>query len=293
MGSLVSWRWDTRRRRELALALVLSIAALFLNPVGLKQILYPVNTLLHQPTVTGYIQEWQPLQLNTLRGFAWLATLGGISLLVITRRAELFWHELLLLALGAWLAASHERMLFVFGILAAPILTRLLSTAWEGYDRKHDLPWANAGLIAASLLFAFWVFPSHQNLQAQVQLQSPVKAVEFIQDHHLSGPMLNEFVYGGYLIWAAPEHPVFVDGRADIFDWTGVLVDYGNWATLQSDPRALLDKYSINFCLLGSESPMTHVLPLSHEWKLVYADDTSVVFVRTTATNAFIREING
>ena len=32
--------------------------------------------------------------------------------------------------------------------------------------------------------------------------------------------MLNEYVYGGYLIWAAPENPVFVDGRADIFEWT-------------------------------------------------------------------------
>src|ERR1700692_1031793 len=38
IGSLVSPRWDPHRRRTLALALILSTAALLLNPVGVKQI---------------------------------------------------------------------------------------------------------------------------------------------------------------------------------------------------------------------------------------------------------------
>jgi hypothetical protein len=107
--------------------------------------------------------------------------------------------------------------------------------------------------------------------------------VDFIKSHHLYGPMLNEYVYGGYLIWAAPEYPVFVDGRADIYEWAGVLGDYGSWATLQSDPNSLLDKYRVNFCLLTSESPMAHVMPLLHKWKNVYSDGNSVIFVRTAA----------
>ena len=49
------------------------------------------------------------------------------------------------------------------------------------------------------------------------QLREPpvalIKMVEYINTHHLAGHMMNEWVYGGYLIWAAPEHPVFVDGR--------------------------------------------------------------------------------
>ena len=27
------------------------------------------------------------------------------------------------------------------------------------------------------------------------------------------------------LMWAAPEYPVFIDGRTDVFEWTGVLRD--------------------------------------------------------------------
>lgn len=283
IGSLVSSRWEPHRRRMLALALVLSAAALFLNPIGVKQILYPLNTLLHQPIGLSLVQEWRPLQFNGARGVAWFVTLGCVFLLVIMRRSELFCHEMLLLALGAWLACSHERMLFVFGILAAPILSRLLSTEWEGYSPKEDLPWANAVLIGAALIFAFWMFPTRQNLAGQVLQRSPVKAVDFIKSHHLSGRMFNEYGYGGYLIWAAPEHPVFIDGRADVFEWSGVFEEYGQWMSLQSDPHMLLDKYGINFCLLDRQSSMANVLPLLHDWKLAYSDSNSAIFTRVAA----------
>jgi hypothetical protein len=49
--------------------------------------------------------------------------------------------------------------------------------------------------------------------------------------------MLNDYAFGGYLIWAAPEHPVFVDAHADVFEWTAVLGDFGSRATPQSEPQ--------------------------------------------------------
>jgi hypothetical protein len=97
--------------------------------------------------------------------------------------------------------------------------------------------------------------------------------------------MLNTFGDGGYLIWALPEHPVFVDGRADVFEWTGVLSEFGRWATLQSDPNTLLDKYHVQFCLLERDSPMAYVLPLLRNWKEVYSDSSSVIFVRSAAAS--------
>ena len=283
-GLLAASRWDNNRRVALTLALMLSIAALFLNPVGLKQIIYPLDTILHQPIGLGSVDEWQPLRLSDPRGLALLATVGCIFLTLIIRQSELLWHELLILALGVWLAVSHQRMLFVFGILVGPILSRLLSASWEGYDPKRDRPMPNMMLITASLLIAFWMLPDAQNLIGQVQEQRPAKAVTFIKAH-LSGRMLNDYAYGGYLIWAVPTQPVFVDGRADVFEATGVLNEFGKWATLESDPEALLNKYQIDFCLLTRQSPMVHVLPLLHNWKLVYSDELSVIFQRTAPLN--------
>jgi hypothetical protein len=131
-GSLVSPRWSSGVRKTFRLSLVLSVLALFCNPIGITQILYPVNTLLHQPLGLSQVEEWQPLQLTDERGFALLGVLACIALVVIVRHSELLWHELLLLSAGTWLAVSHRRLVFVFGILAAPVLSRVLSDFWDG-----------------------------------------------------------------------------------------------------------------------------------------------------------------
>ena len=286
MGSLISERWEPRNRKTFIWVLILSAAALFLNPVGVRQVLYPIDTLLHQPLGLSAVQEWQPLQLSSQRGVLFLALLGSSFLLVIVRNSELYFDEFLMLALGIWLAGSHDRMLFVFGILAAPIFSRMLSTSWEGYNPETDRIGLNAVLIGTALLIAFLVFPGAKNLATQAEKNSPVKAVDFIKTHHLSGPMLNDYTDGGYLIWAMPEHPVFVDGRGDVYEWTGVLQEFGNWATLQVNPNTLLDKYGIQFCLVESGSSIANVLPLMQNWKSVYSDDNSVIFVRIPGPNS-------
>ncbi len=279
-GLLVSPSWDPRVRRTLAYAFLLSIAALFLNPIGPGQVFYPIDTLLHQPLGLSAVDEWKPLSFGDPRAFALVAVIAVSLLMVIVRCQELLWEEVLILAMGTWLAASHERMVFAFGILAAPILSRLLKEEWDNYDVYRDHPVPNAVLIIASFIAIYFAFPGKPFLNSLVAKQSPVKAVEFLKSKHISGPMLNEYVYGGYLIWAAPEYPVFIDGRADVFEATGVFREFGNWATLQEPPNKLLDKYKINFCLLARTSPMVQVLPLAG-WTMVYSDDNSAVFQRS------------
>jgi hypothetical protein len=214
-----------------------------------------------------------------------LGLLCAILLIVLVRRSELYWHELLLMAMAAWLASSHRRLLFPFGILVAPILSRVLADSWEQYKAEEDRPLPNAVLIAACVGVAYLAFPSRQNLIQQVEEHSPVRAVEYIQSHRLSGNMLNEWVDGGYLIWAAPEHPVFIDGRGDVFEWAGVMAEFGKWALLQSPPQDLLNKYQISFCLLSRDAPTANVLPLLPEWKVAYSDDSYIIFVRVPGTN--------
>jgi hypothetical protein len=285
-GLLLSVRWSPRAQRALAISLALSVGALFINPIGWRTVAYPLNTMLHQPIGLANAEEWMPLQMNSARGAGLLVVLACILLLIMIRRSELFLDELILLAMGTWLAVGHRRMVFVFGILAAPVLSRLLSNMWDGYDRERDHPVPNAILIALAAAFMIMAFPNARNLTSQVEAGSPVKAVEFMKAHRLAGNMLNDYTYGGYLIWAAPEHPVFIDGRADVYEWTGVMQDFGRWAMVQTDPNILLDKYRIQFCLLSADSPMTHVLPVLPNWKRIYADANSVIFVRAVPTTA-------
>ncbi|MDR3411418.1 MAG: hypothetical protein P4L87_10840, partial [Formivibrio sp.] len=252
---------------------------------GIKQILYPFDTLMNMHILMANVEEWAPLRMTEARGIGLMAVLLCCFLLVIVRRSELFLDELLLLGLGIWLAVGHLRMLIVFGILAAPVLSRLLADSWESYDFAKDRILPNAVFIGLAVVALVLAFPSRQNLKSQVEAESPVKAVEYLKANHLSGPMLNSYGFGGYLIWEAPEYPVMMDGRTDVYEWSGFLGEYGRWATLQTDPNLLLDKFKVNFCLLSAESQMIHVLPLLPNWKLVYSDNNARVFVRTTSAH--------
>jgi hypothetical protein len=279
-GLLVAPPWEKKQRKMLTLAFALALAAVFVNPVGPNLVLYPLNVMLHQPKGLTYVSEWQPLELNEVRAAALFAIVAFIFLWTMVRKVELRLEELLLLGLGFGSAVLHRRMLFVFGLLAAPVLCRLIADTWDKYQPDRDRRVPNACMMLLSLVTMFLAFPTADQLTAQVKKQSPVKAVEFIRRTGLSGRMLNEYVYGGYLIWALPEQKVFIDGRADVYEWTGVMGDLADWATLQADPNVLLDKYRVDFCLMSRESPMSRVLPLLPGWKMIYSDELSAIFAR-------------
>lgn len=279
-GLLVSQRWHRSTRKALSAAAGFSIAALFLNPIGSKLIWYPIDVMFNQPINVGMINEWQQPEFNTMRGFGLLALVALILIVPLLRREKLYFHELLLTALPFYLAIRHERMVFVFGIVAAPVLCRLLATAWEGYAPNRDSAVVSGTMIALATIPIVLGIPTSRDLAAQVQKQNPIKAVEFIQRSGFSGRMLNEYVYGGYLIWAAPDRKVFIDGRADVYEPAGVLAEYVRFTGLKVDPKSFLDKHRIDFCLLAREEPIARVLPLIPGWRKVYSDEQAEIFAR-------------
>jgi len=279
-GLLVSTRWEKRKRITLAASCAVSLAALLVNPIGPKLIWYPIDVMFKQGSEFGIIAEWQPTPFDDVRAWALLGVAGLVLFLPLFRRVELRLEELLLIALGFGLAVQHERMLFLFGIFAAPVFCRLLADAWDRYEPGHEHVLPNAFLIALATVAVTLGFPSSRNLAKQVNKANPVKAVEFIEHSGLSGRMLNGYVYGGYLLWAAPGRKVFIDGRADVYDPAGVLADYTRFTSLNGDPKSILDKYRIDFLLLAQDEPITRVLLLIPGWKKIYSDEQSVVFTR-------------
>lgn len=279
-GTLVSERWDRSLRSLLVVVLLLCGLALLANPIGIDLATYPLNVYFQQNDNLANIDEWRPLNFQEPRGMAVFALTAALFLIVLVRRRQIRLDEILLFALGSYLAVRHTRMIFVFGILIAPLLCRLLADLWRGYEPEHDFPRLNAALAVGAMALMITGFPSNREIQSQIEKQSPVEAVKFIESQSLAGPMLNEYMWGGYLIWALPEQKVFIDGRTDIFDWTGVLAEYLRWYTLRDEPQALLDQYNIRFCLLNKSAPMARVLPLLPGWKQIYSDDLAIIFQR-------------
>ncbi|HEY6342139.1 MAG TPA: hypothetical protein VIY49_11655 [Bryobacteraceae bacterium] len=279
-GLVAARPWPRKTAKTLALAGALAIPALFCNPVGPKLIWYPIDVMFHQPLNLRSITEWQPPDLGSMRGVLLLIITGAIVLAALIRSAKVHIHELLLLAVFFYFAARHERMEFPFGILAAPILCRLLADAWDRYHPESDRIVPNAVLMLIAAAAVALAFPGSRALAGQVNKANPVKAVEFLQQSGLSGRMLNDYGYGGYLIWAAPERPVFIDGRADVYEPAGVLADYMRFVLLDADPEALLSKYRIDYCLFAQEERIARVLPLIPGWKKIYSDEKAVIFAK-------------
>src|SRR5206468_13084753 len=144
------------------------------------------------PVNIGVVEEWQQTNIGDPRGIALLAVGGLVLLVPVMRKVDLFASELVLVALGFMFAIRHERMLFVFGIMAAPVLCRLLATTWDRYDRRRDSVLTSGlalGLIIAVIALAF---PGAQNIREQVKKANPVEALQFLRKSNLTGRVLNE-----------------------------------------------------------------------------------------------------
>ncbi len=277
-GFVVARQWSKAQLTRLVLALVASGVALLLNPLGYKLVLYPFDFLFRQQSNVQYISEWQSLDFSSGNGkFAMLVILGLIAVSVFSRK-EWRLDEVLLTTFALSAALLHERFLFFAGLVLPSVLGQRLAL-FPPYDREIDKPFLNGGIMLAVLIVMIMLFPSNTALQRDVDQEYPAAALQFIQQQQLPGNMFNQYLWGGFIEWYAPQLKTFVDGRADIFVYNGVLDDHRKVTSLES-PLEILDKYHIRYALLQRERPLTYLLSHSPGWRPVYEDNVAVIFQR-------------
>jgi hypothetical protein len=228
------------------------------------------------------VEEWQSVDFSAGNGkLALLVILSLLAAAVFSRRR---WRldEVLLTAFALWAALSHVRFLFFAGLILAPILAPRLQL-FPPYEPEIDKPWLNAGIIAAIVGSLVFFFPSAAQLQRKVDEEYPRAALEFMQRQHLNGRIFNQYGWGGYMEWNAPELKPFIDGNANVFVYNGTFEDYAK-ATLIQTPFEVLDKYRIDYALLGSKQPLGYLLQHSPAWRPIYTDKVAVLLERTPAS---------
>lgn len=145
-----------------------------------------------------------------------------------------------------------------------------------------------AGLIACLLIWETAAFNTYRawfghGLNAYV----PADTVEFIRRNRVPGPLFNDYVTGGYLIWALyPDRKVFIDPRYGPYVKTGVwkayvrLMKSGSPAVLADVQRV----YPFQSAIIDTaHCPLlADILLASPDWKLVYFDFTAALFVKAS-----------
>jgi len=185
------------------------------------------------------------------------------------------------------MSCLHARFLLLFVPLCAPMLAVILARWIPRYERTIDHFVLNTVLMCMVVAGIVWFFPSQGQLEELVTGQFPVKAVDYLQQHPVSGRMYNNYGYGGYLIWALDgQHKVFIDGRGDVYERTGVFSDYLAISRLAPNAVLLLRAYDIRSCLIERDEPLGTLLAASPDWEEVYHDKLSAMFVRAGRTAA-------
>ena len=190
--------------------------------------------------------------------------------------------ELLLFLFGTALACLHVRFLLVFVPFAAPLVARILARWMSAYEPAKDKFILNAALILLVLSVVVGFFPTESQLQRKVAKTFPVSAVNYLAANFTPEPIFNNYAFGGYLIWTrGPQHKLFIDGRGDVYERGGVFADYLHISRLKPGALAVLKGYGVQTCLLQRDEPLSTVLATSPDWRRVYADGVSAIFVRT------------
>jgi hypothetical protein len=281
VGGLRAEAWNPEKRRHLLLVTILSLATLPLNPYGVRLPGYLLHMALDEPLNLAYIQEWRAPDFNEFYGKVFLVLLLVFLLAVLALRPRYRWEEFALLLCAAWLACLHMRFLILFAIVFAPFLAGLLVRWVQLHHAGHErylLNGALMGMIAAGVVV---FLPSRSTLDGVVRRGFPVGAVEYLRANPVNAPMFNDDSWGAFLTRSlGRQHQVFIDGRIDAYEPAGVLADYLQIVHLNNDPERLLRKYGVESCLLDPAEPFATFLANSPEWRKVYADKVSVLFVR-------------
>jgi hypothetical protein len=266
--------------RRIVLTGAIAIAVSGINPNGFAVI----GTVLsyRQSALQSTLTEWSRADLwGQPYAFDVLLYASAACLIVSWRKVRVSdW--LLFAAFGAAALMAFRNELLI-GLLA-PILIATY------FPWKRRLPLA-ASYAAAALLAVATGAGCARGAFFQLRAAEwryPAGAAQFLRDRSITAPLFNTYEYGGYLIWKGQR--VFIDGRA--LSET-VFQDYRMiMGTPPGDARRdqALARYGIGAMVVNSFEYNSGVLyplvlalaqPAEADWKLVYQDPQSLVFVRS------------
>jgi hypothetical protein len=122
---------------------------------------------------------------------------------------------------------------------------------------------------------------------------APVKEVEFIKKNKLPGPIFNDYLIGGYLIWAMyPDYKVFIDPRYGPY-WRQVGPDYFELIRNMNaeNLKKFTSKYPFKIALLHMrERNLIFLFLSSPDWKLLYFYKTAVVIIHKSVIPSLSKE---
>ena len=235
----------------------------------------------------------------------WLLLAGALIAMVAVFRRQ--WPAALLLAATVWMAMQHVRFLALLAcvvvVVGGAVLTAALEDAGSRIPDKRLYAILGGGVAASFILLAglrsvdlisnryYRTGTEINSFGAGLSWWFPERAMAFIEREQLPREVFNGYEVGGFLIWRlGPTYRDYIDGRAipfgpDLFSHLQQILqsppDSSEWRN-EADANGI-NTVVLSLARYNGLKYVGSVLPLycnSENWRPVYLDEVSAVFVR-------------
>lgn len=155
------------------------------------------------------------------------------------------------------------------------------------FNQKNIAKYLSSYIVIAAI---FLILATFSNLYASVWSSYHPREVEKRKGYPFDGLLFlqsqkaknifNEYSWGGYMIWYAPDLKTFVDGRMP--GWKRgerrIFSDYLKIIRGSDKGRRLLEDYGVSWVLIGKNTQLEEKILSGGRWKKVFEDANSVVF---------------
>jgi hypothetical protein len=292
-----------KQTKLLFLIFLLVCGVSLINPNGINGASYPLRVLENY----GYtIEENQSIFLLQSLGFnkpalpyfqLTIFLMGATLLLSFRKTKPIDW---LLFFVFSYLGITQVRNLSLFAlVMIVPFATNLTFVMQKIKALATDLTTKQSRLLTTSLILGLfvmylWQIPTVAAVRGigySVD-ESAKKAVDFIEQNKIKGPIFNNFDIGSYLIYRLyPEEKVFIDGRPEAYPATFIQQLY---IPMQQDPssfKAVDARYTFNMIFFShtDQTPwatqfLTTIIR-DPAWQIVYFDEFAIILLKDTPEN--------
>lgn len=277
------------RLRRLALVLLGSALAACLNPQGWRIYLFPFE-IFFSPIQQREVTDWLSpnFQQPELLPLTLLILLSIAALSLSPRRPRP--SELLLFLTTLFATLKSNRHMAIFALVAVPLMAEYLdnwirATSFAKALGKPSTRGASRSELLLSLLLLLPLLVFTMRLRTTVYappkqefVKVPLKAVEYLKEKQIEGNTFTDpNIWGGYLIWASPSNPVYIDGRIDMYG-DQFVKEHLDLIRGRIGWREPFSRYGVTIAIVNTKSILARELRESGNWKQIYQDEMAVVF---------------
>ena len=290
--TIVHLFFNPQQWRSVVPPVAVTALATLANPYGYELLRFLLET------ATGdrpEIIDWQPLPIRSPLGGIYLAVMsfaiwaGYIS--PLPRNITLMG----LFGLVGIMPLVAIRHLPLMGIAFAIFMSPHVGAAWQASisRQSRDVPiprWVQPlPLIGAGIILLVGIGTTPTGFISGTSV--PHHATTLLRESGFQGRLMCDFGWGQYIIWhLGPQVQVGMDGRRETVYPPDVYEEYVDFHFGVNDWEAILRRQPPDAVLVSKGSAPANLLALHSAWRQVFADEESILFVRTDSVAAVVIE---